>query len=120
MKVIDKGHDYEIDNYDGIGKQRITFMKREGANYPFNVGHYKGTNLQEVIRVLIDRVKYLNTQISCDENSRLIYSLRKNLLNLESRTARRHGWDLNPQVSNIEIEDIPVCKTCGHIQCKGH
>lgn len=121
MRVLDPGHDYEVPNYDGEGNQRITFMKREGTNYPFNVGHYKGTNLQEVIRVLIDRVKYLDTQIDCIENKRLIFNLRKSILDLEVRAASRHGWDLDPdKFFQSDIENIPTCKTCGHITCKGH
>ena len=54
MEIIDPGHCYKPDTYDGYITETIVFMKREGVNYPFNIGHYAGTNCQEVLRILID------------------------------------------------------------------
>lgn len=48
------------------------FVKREGEHFPGNVGHYPGTTMQEVLRVLIDRAKYVNSQIPCLETEMAI------------------------------------------------
>jgi hypothetical protein len=131
MKVIDPGHRYEVDVYDkgphDIIYEDIRFMKREGDGYPFNKGHYPGTNCQDVIRVLIDRVQYLQKQIECNENDRIIYYLRQALVKFEIRAARRHGISTLLSEGAVKLLDkpelIPVCKVCGHfldIVCKGH
>lgn len=126
MRVIDPGHKYELTEYDGGTTQTITFMKREGDGYPGNVGHYPGTNLQEVIRALIDRVQYLNTQIPHDENRVLVGKLRDCLLHLEWRAAGNHEYQLEPLQlwdhwdDDIPIETLRTCVTCGHIRCDGH
>lgn len=115
MNVLDPGHSYALQNYDGDGAQKLVFMKREGPGYPFNVGHYKGTNCQEVMRALIDRVLYLNKQVPCAENQIALAGLRSALYAFELRAARRHGRELEWQTS--EPESAPTCPTCGHIKC---
>ena len=62
MKVIDPGHKYELAHLDGNGHEVLTFVKREGDGYPGNIDHHAGTNLQEVFRAALDRVKYLDNQ----------------------------------------------------------
>lgn len=117
MKVVDAGHEYLLDSYDGGDPVLLTFVKREGGGYPFNVGHYPGTNCQEAIRALIDRVKYLQKQIPCDENRFVIDYLRRALWQFEIRAARRHGRSL--EFEQPEIELVPTCAGCGHIGCDG-
>src|SRR6266403_40383 len=95
MRVIDPGHHYELTNLD-VGLEvynfsDIVFVKREGVGYPGNVGHHSGTNCQEVLRVLIDRVKYLDNQIPDDNNETILGFLRLAVFNFEERAARRHG-----------------------------
>lgn len=121
METLDKGHHYLAECYDGEMIQPIQFMKREGPGYPMNVGHHPGTNCQELIRILIDRVDYLDCQIPHDNNAAVIKNLRNALWLLEDRAAERHGFaghdfDFRPD----GIEDEPTCKVCGHILCKGH
>lgn len=118
MIVIDPGHKYLCDSYDGDSPQMITFMKREGEGYPGNVGHHPGTNIQEVIRVIIDRFSYLQNQIPCWQNLMAISLLRHVIILLEDRAAIRHGRVLQPFSSTAE--NVPVCGTCGHIQCNAH
>lgn len=118
MRCLDPGHVYDLAVYDGLGASRLTFMKREGDGYPGNVGHHPGTNCQEVIRVLIDRVLYLDGQVPAEENLMILAGLRGALLAFELRAARRHGrsfLDLSEP-----IETLPTCVTCGHIACAGH
>jgi hypothetical protein len=118
MRAIDPGHVYELDCLDGGNPQTVIFVKREGAGYPFNIGHHAGTNCQEVLRALIDRAKYLQRQIPCPETELALDHLRSALRLFEERAALRHGREL-PNIP-VEIESVPTCKTCGHIGCAGH
>ena len=131
MKVLDPGHGYEMDELDHPKMirlcQRIWFVKRDsssnpGKKYPGNVGTHPGVNVQEVLRVLIDRMRYLNNQIPCSENDAIIPYLQECILLLEQRAARVHGRTLqrSEYIENDQIELEPTCKTCGHIQCKEH
>jgi hypothetical protein len=124
MMILDKGHEYFLDTYDSDQYSRspiLTFMKRRGEGYPGNTSSYPGTNCQEVLRALIDRVKYLDGQIPCKENKQIVFHLRSALFLFEDRAAYRHGkrLDLNYLKITDNIEDVPHCQTCGHIQC-GH
>lgn len=116
MKVIDPGHIYKLDTLDGDVDVTLTFVKREGEGYPGNIGHHAGTNIQEVLRALIDRVKYLNSQIEHPRNWMVEISLREALNQLELRAAERHGRTLSFPVS----ESMPTCGFCGHVGCDGH
>lgn len=122
MKVIDAGHKYEVEIYDDkrhVRPQVITFMKRMGPGYPGNIGSHAGTNCQELLRVLINRVEYLNEQEHHDNNLSIIRMLEQSLWLFEDRAASRHGiegFDFVP--ANIELE--PTCKICGHVDCLGH
>lgn len=118
MKTLDPGHRYLVDSYDGGKPFEITFMKREGKGYPGNVGHHSGTNCQELLRVLIDRIMYLNRQIAHKNNVASLRKLREVLWLFEDRAAERHGvgFDYYP----AEIDTVPHCIVCGHVVCKGH
>jgi hypothetical protein len=117
MKCIDPGHGYTVANYDGYpgNVQYITFMKRQGTGYPGNTSSYSGTNCQELVRVLIDRVIYLDNQIHCYHNTVILFLLRCTIWLLESRAARRHHRKISTSLLSIEKE--VTCTTCGHIQC---
>ena len=118
MKVIDAGHIYEVKGYDGPSDQRIVFMKREGKGYPKNKGCHPGTNCQEILRVLIDRVEYLQSQIPDFRNPLILENLRAALFGFEDRAAQRHNRKF--EVAELSrIEKMPTCETCGHIGCDG-
>jgi hypothetical protein len=115
MKTIDPGHFYELDSYDGGRQLVLRFMKRIGDGYPHNVGPpYPGTNCQEVIRALIDRVKYLNMQTPHAQNEVILEGLRSALTAFEVRAAERHGREL---LIEQPIEHMPSCEVCGHVDC---
>lgn len=124
MKIIDAGHKYEVDIYDSTPEGQtstITFMKRIGEGYPGNTSEYPGTNCQELIRVLIDRVTYLNAQIYSQNNDIILQKLRESLWLFEDRAAIRHGFrseDIDFRPDDIEKEQY--CHICGHVLCKGH
>lgn len=68
MIVLDPGHRYHLHTLDDNAPQAywpLQFVKREGAKFPGNLGHYPGTTTQEVLRACIDRAGYVNRQIPC-------------------------------------------------------
>ncbi len=117
MRVIDPGHQYALEHLDGNLEELLTFVKREGAGYPGNVGSHPGTNIQEVLRALIDRLKYLHYQIPDYGNIYAIEDLRHALKKMEMRAARRHGRPFPVFMKDLEL--MPVCQLCGHIGCEG-
>lgn len=118
IEIVDPGHSYRLPSFDGELEQTLTFMKREGAGFPGNVGHYPGTNLQSVLRACLNRVVYLQGQIPHDNNVAIICHLKHVLRELEQRAAERHG--LNPNTITLDLAAFgPMCGTCGHVMC-GH
>ena len=117
MKILNKGHIYSLEVYDKQENetQIVYFMQRVGTKYPGNIAAFAGTNLQEVIRMCIDRFKYLDNQVHSIYNSICIWLLRFVILFLEKRAAKRHRLKLKVKVKNIE--HLPTCKICGHIIC---
>lgn len=124
MQIVEPGHIYDLAWYDGDAQRPfeslLIFMKREGAGYPGNVGHHPGTNIQDVLRALLDRVKYLDAQIPDVRNTSVVMLLRTAIGLLEERAAERHGrlatW---PPLPYLAIEAYPTCAICGHIGCAG-
>ena len=116
MKVLDPGHMYELAVFDNVvpASHSLTFVKREGEGYPGNVGHYLGTQMQEVLRALVERAEYVNGQIPCDETTQVINHFKSAIYLLEKRHARKHGATL---AVNLPIEKMPFCEECGHIMC---
>jgi hypothetical protein len=119
MRVLDPGHRYALPHLDGDGETTLQFVKREGAIYPGNVGHHEGVNMQEILRALIDRAVYLDTQIPADENILAISYMKLAVHALESRAAHRHGRQ-PPDVEQSVYGE--TCGRCGHVGCdgKGH
>lgn len=130
MDVVDPGHDYELDWLDveqgynaedlyGPGCRDLVFVKRIGEKYPGNKSRHPGTNCQEVLRVLIDRVKFLDGQRPHDYNEHIVSHLREAIRFLEMRAAELHGRDFSQFRDDDAIELLPTCKKCGHIGCGG-
>ena len=111
MKVIDEGHKYELDHVVTNGHEKITFIKRSGKQVQHDE-QYPGTNSQELLRVLIDRTKYLNDQLTCDESGDILYYLRQALFIYEARAYRRkeqghNRKDANHIANGERYKDIP-------------
>lgn len=75
MKVIIPGTWYEFDKVN----QRIAFMNK---NTP-------GTTNEEVIEVLIDRINFLQGQVPCKENEKVLTHLQTARDILVSRSQKR-------------------------------
>lgn len=117
MHIYDAGHHYGLTGYDGGSYQEIVFMKREGDNFPFNTSSNGGTNCQEVLRVLIDRTRYLYNQKPCAETEAALHALEAALMFYEMRAARLHGRSLDLR-SPADLVWMTTCKKCGHIGCE--
>lgn len=119
MEVVDPGHKYLLNCLDNPTKLRslLTFVKREGPKFPGNEGHYAGTNMQEVLRALIDRCQYLNKQEHCPETEAAIDLMKSAIVLFELRAARRHGRTLD-HLANDDIVYGPICPHCLHVGCE--
>lgn len=115
MRVIDPGHQYALWHLDGNLEELLTFVKREGTKYPGNSGLHPGTNIQEVLRALIDRVKYLDGQKQSIYNREVLDALRASLYWLERRAAQEHNRPC-PDMGG-QCENKPFCLECGHVGC---
>lgn len=91
MKIIDPGHEYALANMDN-GEQVLSFIKKEHV-VTENTGSFKtvkdGTTNEEVLRVMIDRMNFLQAKTPCRENAIVITKLEECLMWLEKRTADR-------------------------------
>ena len=81
MKVLDQGHKYSLKNNKTDGEIILTFYKDE----KINGSGYEGTTNQEVLRCLIDRVKFLDKQLPHPVNSKIIKHLRSAIVLHEQR-----------------------------------
>ena len=117
MRIIDPGHEYIL---EGVGTenltQKIIFVKNEGKQYPGNVGCHGGVLTQELLRVIIDRTKYLNAQGSCMETEHALAAIRQALAWYEVRAARCRGTHIVGSHSDA-LDDAHRCAFCGHNQC---
>lgn len=104
MKILNEGHSYELKDLKANTHSNVLDFYQDleinGISQP-------GTCNQEVIRALIDRVKFLNAQKEHALNGEIIYHLRKALILHEMRHLDR----LVDKGENIE--DITTCEN-GH------
>lgn len=118
MRALDAGHVFELDHLDGDAKALLVFVKREGEAFPGNIGHFEGVITQEVLRVLIARTQYVDSQKHFSENDDVVHHLRFAIWLLESRAKRVRGETLMCAINGIEKK--PTCKACGHLDCTAH
>jgi hypothetical protein len=95
MKVITTGHKYELASFEGGPAQTLQFIEKIPTPPPVKVeGPHMitlndGTTNEEVLKVLIDRLQYLNGKFPCRENAIVITKLEESLMWLNKRTADR-------------------------------
>jgi hypothetical protein len=116
MKILDPGHEYLAEALDGGEPQKVTFVKREGPNYPGNIGAHPGILTQEHLRIDLDRALYMYAQGSCAETDIIINCLRTAIFAFEVRAARCRETAIN-LAHLADIDKEPTCAICGHIQC---
>lgn len=81
MMVVDVGHKYLLKNNKADTCTELTFFK----DACINDNGYAGTTNQEVVRALIDRIKFLDSQVPHKVNSEILYHLRKVIVLHEQR-----------------------------------
>lgn len=113
MRVIEPGHVYAVQNIDGPGEQIIRFVRRRDASADklAEEAWEEGILCQELFRVLIHRIQYLDSEAPHPVNVEATLALRKALTGFEARAAQR------------TIEKLPmperavVCSECQHMLC---
>lgn len=104
MKILTEGHKYELDHFesyglDGCPVQTIQFIEKrpvtEGSTELVTVND--GTTNEEVLKMLINRLNYLNSKFPCRENSIALTKLDEALLWLNKRTADRIARNVEGQ-----------------------
>jgi hypothetical protein len=93
MKVYTDGHRYELANFEDKAThgQLLQFIQKEpveGGNGELKTTH-DGTTNEEVLEMMIDRMKYLQAKFPCKENACCITHLEEGLMWLEKRTKDR-------------------------------
>lgn len=94
MRVVDPGHIYDMWQLGSDEAQRLTFIKRSGGAVQYEQ-EWPGVQVQEVLRVLIDRSRYLNDVIECAETKDAIWYMQMALFAYESRAYRRKQESVN-------------------------
>lgn len=117
MKILDRGHVYLAESVGDVAPQRIQFVKNRGEKYPGNIGDPQpGIICQELLRILIDRTAYLNSQGACAETEHALAALRQALGWFEVRAARCRSEFIDlPHADWLEVQ--PTCSSCGHNCC---
>lgn len=109
MRIVDPGHVYALDSLDGEYQQSVRFVKRFRGNL-----NHPGTVNQELLRVLIDRVQFLDAEKPWPLNEQILYHLRMALVLHEARAIIR-----KTEKCQIFPELLPVSGTDGHYIFKG-
>lgn len=92
MKILTPGHLYEVANFENPETfQTLQFIEKVPKVQGGTEMHTEndGTTNEELLAVLIDRIRFLNTKFPCRENSCCITHLEEGLHWLNARTAER-------------------------------
>lgn len=91
MRVLTEGHKYELKGFENPQNvQEIQFIEKipvEGTTDLQTLND--GTTNEEILEMLIDRMKYLQGKFPCKENAMVITKLEESLMWLEKRTSDR-------------------------------
>ncbi len=94
MKILSEGHSYILSNFEkdlDDYNQQLHFIEKipisQGSNELKTIND--GTTNEEVLRVLINRMNYLQGKFPCRENAIVITKLQESLMWLEHRTQGR-------------------------------
>jgi len=88
------GHFFKVKNWLG-STQDIQFMKKENGELVTD-----GTTNEEILKMMIERMNYLQTKFPCRENAIVITKLEESLMWLNYRTQKR-------VLQGVEGKDLP-------------
>jgi hypothetical protein len=96
MKILTKSHKYELENFEHPEKpgQVIQFIEKhyDGCGDPLpSTTTTDGTTNEELLRVMIDRMRGLNEKMPCRQNSIAITKLEEAAMWLNDRTEERRS-----------------------------
>lgn len=119
MLVLDPGHLYipQILDSEGLDytPDPIQFVKRIGERYPGNTNSQPGTITQELLRICIDRTKFVDSQITYSLNQYALDSMRDAIYFFEQRAAGVHSISFSLEWKDRQIiETFPTGKN-GHL-----
>lgn len=92
MKAIIAGHRYQLVQFEGtLPMQELQFIHKEpaGLGTPELKTVTDGTTNEEVLAVLVDRLKFLSDKVPCRETAIAITKLEEASMWLQKRTAER-------------------------------
>ncbi len=115
LYILDPGHRYQLPSQSDTFPQILQFVKKVGPGFPGNTTSYDGTLMQDVLRALIDRVKYVDNQIPHETNQDVLYNLRDAIYSLEARAAERHNATLDHAAINFDILESYQPSENGHL-----
>ena len=98
MRVLVEGHKYLLANFENNQNpaQTLQFIHKEpkapGSTEMMIVSN--GTTNEEILEVLIDRMKFLQDKFPCKENAIVITNLEESLMWLNKRTSDRLKRDV--------------------------
>lgn len=97
MKVLVPGHKYQLDMMEG-GFLIVQFIQKEEKDGK-SVTTHNGTTNEEVLDMLIDRLKFLNKKLPSISNAAAIYGLTGALdcLKMRSEDRKRRGVEGTPK-----------------------
>ena len=98
MKVLNRGHVYKLNNNKSPSYSILTFFKDKKINGE----GFDGTTNQEVLRALIDRIKFLDKQKPHPNNIEIIKCLRKAIVLHEQRHLDRM-LEKDMEIENLEV-----------------
>lgn len=84
MKCIEPGHKYILSDVANTVGQAVVFMKKDDGKVV-----HDGTTNEEVLEMLIDRMRHLDKTLPCVENGIVIFNLVSALKYLNNRTVKR-------------------------------
>lgn len=94
MRVVDKGHTYALDKVEdptrGIA---VRFIKKQEEDGEL-ITKQDGTTNEEVLRMMIHRLEYLQEKLPCEENEFALTGLRHALGALQLRQKKREKQEV--------------------------
>lgn len=91
MKILTPSHKYELENFEHPEQpgQVLQFIEKSYAGYGPMKTEHDGTTNEEVLCVLIDRLRGQGVKLPTRENSIAVTKCEEALMWLEKRTADR-------------------------------